>query len=263
MNVDHVATLRQARFRAGPGASLGYGEPDVARAAHEAELGGADCITIHLREDRRHVIDRDAEVLARTCRVKLNLEMAGTDEMVVIATKLRPHQVTLVPEGRQEVTTEGGLDVLHALPKWREVVQRLAGAGMRVSAFIDADMAQIDASHQAGFQACELHTGPYAHAFDIAGGDLDNPGVIHHLEVLTAAARHLRHLHMRCNAGHALSYLNVRPVAQLPHVDELHIGHAIVARAVYVGLRAAVREMRDVIDGAAGLRSGADLPTTP
>lgn len=253
VNIDHVATLRQARYPGAPD----EGEPDPVRAAHEAELGGADGITIHLREDRRHIQDRDLELLRRFVRVKLNLEMAATDEMIRLAvehagspaggrTGAGPHISMLVPEGRQEVTTEGGLDVAGQLPRMREVVARLREGGLLVSAFIDADLRQVEACAAAGFDVCEVHTGPYAHAFAACGGDFRRESVCEHLQAVRRAGQRIRELGMRFNAGHALNYHNVAPIAALP-VAELHIGHAIVSRSVFVGLRAAVAEMKRVM----------------
>jgi len=235
VNIDHVATVRQARRG---------DEPDPVRAAHEAELGGADGITVHLREDRRHVNDRDVELLRSLVKVKLNLEMAATDEMVGIATRLKPHTAMLVPEGRQEVTTEGGLDVAGQLDMLTESVSRLKTAGLIVSAFIDADPAQVRAAAKAGFDVCEIHTGPYAHAFAAHGGDFRVDELNKELGRVAEAGRLIREHGMRFNAGHALNYHNVQPVAALPQIEELHIGHAIVSRAVYVGLRSAVTEMK-------------------
>jgi pyridoxine 5-phosphate synthase len=250
VNIDHVATLRQARYRDGPGGSSEYGEPDVLHAAFEAAIAGAQCITVHLREDRRHVIDRDVELLRKTVAVRFNLEMAGTDAMITLAERLRPHQVTLVPEGRMEVTTEGGLDVLGDVPRWTRIVSRLRDAGVSSSAFVDPAPAQIDACKKAGFASCELHTGRYAHAFTAVGGDFSLPGLAREFGLIrTAGELTLRH-GMRFNAGHALNAFNVPAVAALPGVSELHIGHSIVARAVFVGFRAAVREMLDVIEHA-------------
>jgi pyridoxine 5-phosphate synthase len=176
VNIDHVATVRQARYRGEQPATAGLspedaGEPDPVRAAHEAELGGADGITVHLREDRRHITDRDVRLLQRLVKVKLNLEMAATEEMVGIACELRPHTAMLVPEGREEVTTEGGLDVAGQAARMSEVVARLRDAGLIVSAFIDAEPRQVDACHAAGFDVCEVHTGPWAQAFARCGGD--------------------------------------------------------------------------------------------
>jgi pyridoxine 5-phosphate synthase len=253
VNIDHVASVRNARYR-GPG--VADGEPDPVRAAHEAELGGADGITVHLREDRRHIQDRDLELLARLVRVKLNLEMAATDEMVAIAARVKPHTAMLVPEGRNEVTTEGGLDVAGALPRLREVAARLKGAGLIVSAFIDADTRQVDACVQAGFDVCEIHTGPYAHAFALCGGDFRRRALAAELDRVRAAGEHVRASGLRFNAGHALNYHNVVPVASLMGVAELHIGHAIVSRAVFTGLREAVREMKALMNGHAPHRRG-------
>lgn len=260
VNIDHVATIRQARYRHGAvGVVEGTEEPDPVLAAHEATLGGADCITIHLREDRRHVNDRDLELLCRTARLKLNLEMAATDEMVAIALKHRgtgmnagrPQMVTLVPEGRQEVTTEGGLNVAGQQARMKSVVERLKGAGIVVSAFIDADLTQVDASADAGFDCCELHTGPYATAFASAGGDFRvgaaGATLAAALERVHDAGERIMARGMRFNAGHALNYANVRPIAELVGIEELHIGHAIVSRAVFTGMRQAVAEMKALI----------------
>lgn len=245
VNIDHVATVRQARYR---GAALTpEAEPDPVRAAHEAEMGGADGITVHLREDRRHIQDRDVEVLRRVVKVKFNLEMASTDEMVAIACRLRPHTTMLVPEGRQEVTTEGGLDVASQLPRLTDVVKRLRDSGTYVSAFIDADQRQVDAAARAGFHICEIHTGPYAAAFAAAGGDFLDAALTAEIEQVAVAGGQIRAAGMRFNAGHALNYQNVGPVAALPGIRELHIGHAIVSRAVYTGLRTAVADMKQIL----------------
>lgn len=242
VNVDHVATIRQARRGA---------EPDPVRAAHEAEIGGADCITVHLREDRRHIQDADLERLKPLVLSKLNLEMAATEEMVAIARRVRPDMVTLVPEGRAEVTTEGGLPVAQRMGALRSAVAALVEAGVPVSAFIDPDAAQIDAAAEAGFAACEIHTGPYAHAFRAAAGDLRDPRLAAELARVREAGKRAMDRGMRFNAGHALNYLNVAPIASLPGVWELHIGHSIIARAVYAGLRGAVAEMKRIITEAA------------
>ncbi len=249
VNIDHVATLRQARYR---GLDVDLGEPDPVRAAHEAELGGADGITVHLREDRRHIQDRDVELLKRLVKVKLNLEMAATDEMVGIAERLGPHTAMLVPEGREEVTTEGGLDVAGQLGRMRDVVGRLKGAGLIVSAFIDADPGQVEASAEAGFDVCEVHTGPYASVFAQTGGDMRRAELASAIGAVSSAGRQIRGAGMRFNAGHALNYHNVGPIAGLSGIEELHIGHAIVSRGVYSGLRAAVSEMKRLMLGAAG-----------
>ncbi len=248
VNIDHTATLRQARYRdAAPDA----GEPDPVRAAHEAELGGADGITVHLREDRRHIVDRDVELLRPLVKVKLNLEMAATDEMIAIARRVGPHTSMLVPEGRNEVTTEGGLDVAGQKDRMRDVVAQLKDGGMLVSAFIDADEPQIEACAEVGFDICEVHTGPYAHTWSAEGGDFRREPLRRELARVSGAGQAIRRAGMRFNAGHALNYHNVEPIAALPGVEELHIGHAIVSRAVFVGLREAVREMKSLMRGAA------------
>ncbi|MEM9373186.1 MAG: pyridoxine 5'-phosphate synthase [Planctomycetota bacterium] len=257
VNIDHVATLRQARYRdaaAGRPSASDRGEPDPVRAAHEAELGGADGITVHLREDRRHIQDRDVELLRRLVKVKLNLEMAPTGEMVGIACRLRPHTAMLVPEGRQEVTTEGGLDVASQVAGLSVVVGSLKEAGMIVSAFIDPDPAQAEAAAGVGFDVCEIHTGPYADAFAACGGDMRREELRSAIECVATAGQRARSLGMRFNAGHALNYHNTAPIASLEGIEELHIGHAIVSRAAYVGLRSAVAEMKGLITAA---RSGA------
>jgi pyridoxine 5-phosphate synthase len=242
VNVDHVATVRQARRT--------Y-EPDPVWAAVEAHLGGADGITVHLREDRRHIQDEDVRRLRELTHIKLNLEMAATTEMVSIAGRIRPEMAMLVPEGRHEVTTEGGLDVAGQEAQLREAVARLAGAGIVVSVFIDADARQVEASQRIGASVCEVHTGPYAHAFHAKGRDAESPAVLAELDKLRSAGERIRTLGMRFNAGHALNYFNVQPVARLPGLRELHIGHAIVSRAVFVGMREAVREMKQLMREAA------------
>lgn len=235
VNIDHVATLRQARRT---------WEPDPVWAAVEAHLGGADGITVHLREDRRHIQDEDVRRLRETTQIKLNLEMAATDEMVGIACAMRPEMAMLVPEGRQEVTTEGGLDILSQEARLADIIGRLAEAGIVTSVFIDADPAQISAAARVGAKVCEVHTGPYAHAFHAAGRDEESPAVQRELARIREGGEAIRALGMRFNAGHALNYYNVQPVARLAGIRELHIGHAIVSRAVFVGLRAAVSEMK-------------------
>lgn len=235
VNIDHVATIRQARRT--------Y-EPDPVWAAVEAHLGGADGITVHLREDRRHIQDADVRRLKDTTQVKLNFEMAATDEMVGFACGIKPEMAMLVPEGRHEVTTEGGLDILGQEARLREVIARLADAGITTSVFIDAELPQIEAAARIGAQVCEIHTGPYAHAFHAKGRDAEAPAVMVELDKIRKAGQAIRHLGMRFNAGHALNYYNVQPVARLAGIRELHIGHAIVSRAVFVGLREAVREMK-------------------
>ena len=242
VNIDHVATVRQARRT--------Y-EPDPVWAAVEAHLGGADGITVHLREDRRHIQDKDVARLRELTHIKLNLEMAATDEMVGIARKIRPEMAMLVPEGRREVTTEGGLDVLSQERRLREKVKALHDKGIVVSVFIDAEVKQVEAAKRIGASVCEVHTGPYAHAFHAKGRDAESPAVVFQLKKIRKAGERIRALGMRFNAGHALNYFNVEPVARLPGVRELHIGHAIVSRAVFVGMREAVREMKRLIADAA------------
>ncbi len=243
VNIDHVATLRQARRT--------Y-EPDPVWAAVEAHLGGADGITVHLREDRRHIQDEDVRRLRELVHIKLNLEMAATDEMVDIACALKPEMAMLVPEGREEVTTEGGLDVAAQEARLKQVVARLAAAGIVSSVFIDADPRQVDAAARIGAAVCEVHTGPYAHAFHAKGRDPQSAAVVAELARIRAAGAAIRAQGMRFNAGHALNYFNVQPVAALEGVRELHIGHAIVSRAVFVGLREAVRQMKALLREAAG-----------
>jgi pyridoxine 5-phosphate synthase len=242
VNVDHVATVRQARRT--------Y-EPDPVWAAVEAHLGGADGITVHLREDRRHIQDEDVRRLRELTHIRLNLEMAATDEMVGIASRIKPEMAMLVPEGRHEITTEGGLDVAAKEPSLKAAVQRLKAAGIVVSVFIDADVRQVEAAARVGASVCEIHTGPYAHAFHSGGRDAESPAVAAELKKIEKAGEAIRKLGMRFNAGHALNYFNVAPVAGLPGLRELHIGHAIVSRAVFVGMREAVREMKRLMTDAA------------
>jgi len=242
VNIDHVATLREARRT--------Y-EPDPVWAAVEAHLGGADGITVHLREDRRHIQDEDVRRLRDLVHIKLNLEMAATPAMVELACTLKPEMAMLVPEGRQEITTEGGLDVAVQERKLASAVQKLSGAGIKVSAFIDPELHQVEAAARIGIAVCELHTGPYAHAYHVRGRDAESPAVVAELERLARAGAAIRAAGMRFNAGHALNYVNVQPVAALAGVRELHIGHALVARAVFVGLREAVREMKALMREAA------------
>ena len=242
VNVDHVATVRQARRT--------Y-EPDPVWAAVEAPLGGADGITVHLREDRRHLQAEDVRRLRELTHIRLNLEMAATDEMVAIASRIKPEMAMLVPEGRHEVTTEGGLDILSKEKTLKTAVKRLADAGIVVSVFIDAESAQVEAARRIGAAVCEVHTGPYAHAFHSKGRDAESPAVAAELKKIEKAGELIRSLGMRFNAGHALNYFNVEPVARLPGVRELHIGHAIVSRAVFVGMREAVREMKALMSQAA------------
>ena len=231
VNIDHVATVRQARRTV---------EPDPVWAAALAELGGADCITVHLREDRRHIQDRDLEVLRHTVGVKLNLEGAIAPEMVAIACRVRPDQVTLVPEKREEITTEGGLDVVTHRVATAEAVRRLRDAGITVSLFVDPAPEQIDASAGLGVEAVELHTGSYAEA---RTDDERRTS----LEALARAGARARAAGLVLNAGHGLTYRNVVPVARIAGMHELNIGHSIVARAVFVGFTQAVREMKALV----------------
>jgi pyridoxine 5-phosphate synthase len=231
VNLDHVATVRQARQTV---------EPDPVRAAVLAELGGADGITVHLREDRRHVQDRDVELLLQTVRTVVNLEVAVEPSMVGLAVAWRPQAVTLVPERRQEITTEGGLDVRASESAVGAAVQRLHGAGIKTSLFIDPDEDVIQASAAVQAAAIELHTGEYANADSEAEQ-------ITQLERLRSAARLGRQLGLAIHAGHGLTYHNVLPVAAIPECEELNIGHTIVSHAVMVGMERAVREMKALL----------------
>ncbi len=228
VNIDHVATLRQARRT--------Y-EPDPVWAAVEAELGGADAITVHLREDRRHINDRDVQLLRATVQCRLNLEMSVAPEIVEIALRTLPDQATIVPERRQEVTTEGGIDLAVTADRSTGAVQRLKAVGVFVSAFIDPDPRQVELATQQGFDAVELHTGDYANARPDQAAE--------HLDRLTRAAALVREHGLRLHAGHGLNYRNVGPIAAIKEMAELNIGHAIVSKAVFIGLRAAVREMKE------------------
>ena len=248
VNIDHVATIRQARRT--------Y-EPDPVWGAVEAHLGGADGITVHLREDRRHIQDADVRRLRETTQIKLNLEMAATDEMVGIACALKPEMAMLVPEGRHEVTTEGGLDILAQEASLKTVISRLADAGIMTSVFIDAEPAQIEAAARIGASVCEIHTGPYAHAFYDQGRDAEAGAVLVELAKIRQAGQAARQLGMRFNAGHALNYYNVQPIARLTGIRELHIGHSIISRSVFTGLREAVREMKRL------MREGAERGLRP
>ena len=233
INVDHVATVRQAR---------GTSYPSVVEAAAMAERAGADSITVHLREDRRHIQDDDVTQLCANSRTRVNLEMAVTEEMLGIALRHRPHDVCLVPEKRQELTTEGGLDVVGNLATIASAVSRLSDAGIRVSLFIDPDPAQLEAARAVAAPVIELHTGTYA--------ELEGEFQTTELERLRIACEHGHELGLQINAGHGLHYRNVQPVVRLPHMVELNIGHAIVSRAIFVGLSEAVGEMRRLIEGA-------------
>jgi pyridoxine 5-phosphate synthase len=232
VNIDHVATVRQARRT---------DEPDPVRAAVLAELGGADGITVHLREDRRHISDRDVRLLMKTVRTGVNLELAATSEIVDIACDLRPMQATLVPEKRQEITTEGGLALTEPgrLKATRTALEKLSGAGIRTSLFIDPDEEAIRASVDLGADAVELHTGEYANA---ARGERAEQ-----IERVSRAASVARKLSVAVHAGHGLTYENVRPVAAIPEIEELNIGHSVVSRAIFTGLERAVRDMAEII----------------
>ena len=232
VNIDHVATLRQAR---------GGVEPDPVWAAAEAELGGASCITLHLREDRRHIQDRDLDILRQTVQVKLNLEMAVTDAMVDVACRTKPNQATLVPEGRQELTTEGGLAVAGREKKIAAAVRKLRAKGITVSLFIDPTPAEVEASARTGAEAIEFHTGEYANA-------PEGPERNRQFARVAEGAKQAHDLGLVVHAGHGLNYVNVRRIAAIPGMTELNIGHSIVSRAIFVGLRKAVREMVRLIE---------------
>ncbi len=238
VNIDHVATVRQARRTV---------EPDPVWAAAEAELAGADCITFHLRKDRRHIADRDADLLARTVQCKLNMEMSLDEEIVDIACRLAPGQCTLVPENRQEITTEGGLDVIAHAERTAEVTRRLTEAGCVVSAFVDPEPEQIAAAVEAGCHAVELHTGTYANAFLEGCDAAADAGTDAALEALRVGLAAGRQADLAVHAGHGLTYRNVAPVAAVAGFEEFNIGHSIIARAVFVGLRQAVAEMKRLI----------------
>lgn len=227
VNVDHVATVRQARR---------IDSPDPVEAALAAETAGADQITVHLREDRRHIQERDVRVLRAVVKTELNLEMAGTQEMAAMALKLSPDTVTLVPERREEVTTEGGLEVFGAKEGLHRAIRMLIEGGLRVSAFIDADLDQVRAAHKAGFHAVELHTGRYAEAKSYKDRS-DELGRIQN------AAKAAQKLGLGVAAGHGLNYQNVLPVAQMPEIIELNIGHSLIGRAIMTGIDRAVRDM--------------------
>jgi pyridoxine 5-phosphate synthase len=231
LNVDHVATVRQAR---------GGVEPDPVTAAALGELAGAEGITIHLREDRRHIQDRDLEILRRTVKTKLNLEMAATQEMVRIALRTKPEQVTLVPEKRQELTTEGGLDVILNLKSITDAVKRLRDNGIVVSLFVDPDQEQIKAASKSGADYIEIHTGAYAAA-------LDWPTQKHEIEEIDTAIKLANKVGMGVNAGHGLNYVNIKALTALGGIEEYNIGHSIMARAILVGIDRAVKDMVDLI----------------
>jgi pyridoxine 5-phosphate synthase len=230
VNVDHVATLRQAR----------RGEvPDPVKAALLAEQAGAEGITVHLREDRRHIQERDVELLRAGVKTKLNLEMAVTPAMVVYAQRVRPDDACFVPEKREELTTEGGLDVVGHKTKIAEAVQRLQGNGIRVSLFIDPEKAQIETAREVGARGIEIHTGTYCNATGAAREK--------ELAAVIAGARLARSLGLEVHGGHGLNYENVSPIAHIPEIVELNIGHSIIARAVFAGIAQAVREMKEIL----------------
>jgi pyridoxine 5-phosphate synthase len=231
VNVDHVATLRQAR---------GEQEPDPVAATVLVEMAGADGIVVHLREDRRHVQDRDLRLLREIVKTKLDLEMAATDEMVRLAMQFKPHLVTLVPERREELTTEGGLDVTGQLPRLKEVIASLHQSGIAVSLFVDPDLDQIKSARRADADCVELHTGRYVNTLGLKEQDRE-------FEALAQAARAAYKLEMVVNAGHGLNYRNVRRLRNITEIVEYNIGHSIIARAVFVGLERAVREMKDLV----------------
>ncbi|UYA61473.1 Pyridoxine 5'-phosphate synthase [Pectobacterium sp. F1-1] len=231
VNIDHIATLRNAR---------GTAYPDPVQAAFVAEQAGADGITVHLREDRRHITDRDVRILRETLQTRMNLEMAVTEEMLNIACEVKPHFCCLVPEKRQEVTTEGGLDVAGQQEKINNAVARLSQANILVSLFIDADKRQIDAAVASGAPYIEIHTGAYADA-------LDDEARQHEFERIRDAATYAAAKGLKVNAGHGLTYHNVQPIAALPEMHELNIGHAIIGRAVMSGLKDAVAEMKSLM----------------
>lgn len=233
VNIDHVATVRQARRAA---------EPDPVHAAVLAELGGAHGITVHLRADRRHIQDRDVEILRQTVRTRLNLEMAPTQEMLRIALTIKPDQVTLVPERREELTTEGGLDVVLNSVQLKPVVKTLQEGGILVSLFVDTDLEQTKEAHKIDAHAVEINTAEYADARDEKAREAA-------LRRIVDAARLGRRLGLRVHAGHGLTYQNVRQMAELSELAELNIGHSIVSRAVLIGMERAVREMLDAIEG--------------
>ena len=228
VNVDHVATVRQARRAK---------EPDPVAAAVLAVLGGADGITVHLREDRRHIQDRDVHVLRETVTTRLNLEMATSEEIIAIALRLKPDEATLVPEKRQELTTEGGLDVLSNEKAVRSTIDRLRAGGIHVSLFIDPELRQLDVSKKFGADAIEFQTASYSEA-------VGESAVARELETLRAATAHAQSLDLHVHMGHGLNYWNVQPIVRIAGVEELNIGHSIVSRAVLVGMERAVREMK-------------------
>lgn len=231
LNVDHIATVRQAR---------GGNDPDPVTAAAVGELAGAEGITIHLREDRRHIQDRDLEILRQTVKTKLNLEMAATQEIIRIALRVKPEQVTLVPEKRQELTTEGGLDVILNQKLINDTVKRLQDGGISVSLFVDPNQEQLKAANKTGADYIEIHTGAYCEAYGTSEMQLE-------LEKIDTAIKLARKVGLGVNAGHGLNYFNIKPVASLGGIEEYNIGHSIIARALLVGLDRAVKDMVELI----------------
>jgi pyridoxine 5-phosphate synthase len=238
VNIDHVATIREARKTI---------EPDPILAAEEACLGGADGITLHIREDRRHMQDDDLFQLRKTVPVPLNLELAATPEMVALAIESKPNMAMIVPEGRNEITTEGGLDVANDIDRLQGIVETLGATGMRVSAFVDATEDQINAVLACGFTVCEIHTGLYAEAVIKNNAELDCPEVLQERDKIEHAVQYALSLGLQCNAGHGLTHHNVSKIASIPNISELHIGHSIVSRSVIVGMQTSVREMKTLI----------------
>jgi len=231
LNIDHVATLRQVR---------GTRYPNVLQAALIGEAAGADAITLHLREDRRHIQDRDVEILRDMLQTRMNLESAITDEMLAFALKIKPHDVCFVPERREELTTEGGLDVLRYFDQVKHACDKCAEAGIRVSLFIDPDKKQLDAALKAGAPVVEIHTGKYADAASV-------PDQAHELARIQQAVAHGDELGLQVNAGHGLNYHNVQPIVAIPKIVELNIGHAIISEALYIGLEQAVKKMKALL----------------
>jgi pyridoxine 5-phosphate synthase len=230
VNIDHVATLREARKGV---------EPDVVAAAKICEIAGAHQITAHLRQDRRHLQDHDMEKLSQVLQVRLNFELGATEEILAIAERIKPHTACLVPETREEVTTEGGLDVAGQIPRMREVVSRLHEAGIKVSMFIDPELDQVDASAEVGADYVELHTGAYANAPEVE--------IVNEIDRIVRSATHAIGVGLVFNAGHGLTVRNLRPIAAIPGLNEVNIGHSIIARAVFIGLDAAVKEILDIL----------------
>ncbi len=231
LNIDHVATLRQAR---------GSRYPNVVRAALICEEAGADVITLHLREDRRHIQDVDVATLRSMLQTRMNLECAVTEEMISLALRTKPHDICLVPEKREELTTEGGLDVVKYFDQVKRATQRCSETGIRVSLFIDADERQLDAAKKAGAPVVEIHTGKYGDADSVIERETE-------LARIHRAALYARSLGLHVNAGHGLNYHNVRPIVAIPHIEELNIGHAVISEAVFIGLEQAVKKMKALL----------------